>query len=78
MSQAIAFTLPILPGKTETDRSVMRSCWNGRRLRDPAGSGMAASDQPHDRWFREYVLDVHGVDLAESFPPPEQVLDYRA
>ena len=114
MSQTIAFTIPILPGKTETDRREMRSCWNGERAAGfaesrrehgitreavwiqsgPAGdvavvyleaedvqaafTGLATSDEPFDRWFREYVLDVHGVDLTEGFPPPEQVLDYRA
>jgi hypothetical protein len=30
----------------------------------------------HD-WFREHIRDVHGIDLAESFPPPVRVLDFR-
>ena len=29
--QAIAFAIPVLPGKTDTDRSAMRSCWKGDR-----------------------------------------------
>ena len=39
---------------------------------------MATSDEPFDAWFREHIRDVHGIDLAESSPPPEQVFDYRA
>jgi hypothetical protein len=39
--------------------------------------GIATSDDPFDRWFRDYVRDVHGVSLEEPTPPPEQVLDYR-
>ena len=114
MSQTIAFIAPLLPGKTETDRREMRSCWNGERAAGHAESrrrlgitregiwiqsgpdgdvavvymeaedvaavfaGMATSDEPFDRWFRDHVLDVHGLDVTEGFPPPEQVLDYRA
>ena len=113
MSQALAFTVPVLPGKTDIDRREMRSCWNGARQEEHAASrrrhgirreavwlqqtpqgdvaivhleaddlerafaGMATSDEPFDRWFREYVMDVHGLDLTEGFPPPEQILDYR-
>lgn len=113
MSQALAFTVPLLPGKTEIDRREMRSCWQGERAAEYAASrrrhgitreaiwiqespqgdqavvhmeaddlqkafqGMATSEDPHDRWFREHVLEVHGLDLAEGFPPPEQVLDFR-
>jgi hypothetical protein len=28
---AIAFAIPILPGKTEADRAAMASCWHGER-----------------------------------------------
>ena len=31
---------------------------------------IATSDQPFDRQFREFVKDVHGVDLAKD-PPPD-------
>ena len=114
MTESIAFTIPILPGKTGRDREVMRSCWQGERQADhqasrhrlgitsesvwlqptPAGDvaivhleaddvgraleGMATSQDPFDVFFREYVLDVHGVDLTQGFPPLEQVLDHRA
>jgi hypothetical protein len=45
---------------------------------EAAMGALATSDEPFDKWFREHVRDVHGMDLAEGFPPPEQVLDYRA
>src|SRR3954454_24374223 len=38
---------------------------------------LATSREPFDAWFREVLADVHGIDLAEGFPPPEQVMDYR-
>jgi hypothetical protein len=42
-----------------------------------AMGSLATSEDPFDRWFRENIKDVHGIDLAEGFPPPEQVLDFR-
>lgn len=111
-TQAIAFAIPLLPGKTDRDRSAMRSCWQGgRRVAyessrkrlgitreavwiqptpdgdiavvyleaddlQQAFTGMGASDDPFDGWFREHCLDVHGIDLKAGFPPPEQVLDF--
>lgn len=39
---------------------------------------LATSQEPFDVWFREQVKDAHGMDMAEGFPPPEQVLDFRA
>lgn len=112
--QAIAFAIPLLPGKTETDRAVMRSCGDGDRAAgflasrrrhgitreavwiqptadgdiavvvleaadvEAALQGVATSQDPFDRWFRDHCRDVHGVDLEAGFPPPEQVLDFRA
>ncbi len=111
---AVAFVVPILPDKTDTDRSAMESCRHGDRKtahessrerlgisreavwiqETPGGDvaivyleardleaafkGMGTSEEPFDRWFREYVRDVHGVALEEGFPPPEQVLDFRS
>jgi hypothetical protein len=112
--QTIGFIAPLLPGKTEADRSAMISCWRGerqnayevsrRRLginreaiyiqQTPIGDvavvyweaddieavfkGMATSDDAHDVWFRDHVRQVHGINVEDGFPPPEQVLDYRA
>jgi hypothetical protein len=39
---------------------------------------MATSEDPFDVWFRGHIMDVHGMDITEEMPPPEQVLDYRA
>lgn len=110
----IGFVAPLLPGKTETDRAAMISCWRGERRADyeasrkrlgitreavfiqptPDGDvavvyweaddvetalkGMADSDQPFDRWFRDHVREVHGMNVEDGFPPPEQVMDFRA
>lgn len=111
---SIGFAVPLLPGKTETDRRAMISCWQGERKADydrsrknlgitreavfiqstPAGDiavvyweaddvegafkKMATSTDPFDVWFRDHVRDVHGIDVEDGFPPPEQVMDLRA
>jgi hypothetical protein len=41
-------------------------------------AGVGSSGLPFDTWFREHCLRVHGIDLAAGFPPPEQILDFRA
>ena len=45
---------------------------------EAALTGMAVSDDPFDRWFRDLVRDVHGINVEDGFPPPEQIMDYRA
>jgi hypothetical protein len=42
-----------------------------------AFAGLGSSQEPFDRWFRETISEIHGIDLAQGFPPPEQILDYR-
>lgn len=42
---------------------------------EAAMGGMGRSDDPFDVWFRESVKDIHGIDLAEPFPPPVPILD---
>jgi hypothetical protein len=44
---------------------------------EAAMGALATSEDPFDRWFRGNVKDVHGMDLAAGFPPPEQMLDFR-
>ena len=39
---------------------------------------LATSQEPFDVWFREHIKDAHGMDMAEGFPPPERMLDFRA
>jgi hypothetical protein len=43
-----------------------------------AMGALASSQEPFDVWFRDVLKDVHGMDLSEGFPPPEQVMDYKA
>ena len=40
-------------------------------------AGLGTSPDPFDSWFREHTLEVHGIDLANGFPPPEQLLHFR-
>ena len=111
---AIGFIAPLFPGKTETDRIAMTSCWRGERKEaygasrqrlgitreaifiqpTPGGDvavvyweaddveaalkGMATSQDPFDAWFRDHVRDVHGINVEDGFPPPEQVMDFRS
>ena len=46
---------------------------------DPQGAmgKLAASDHPFDRWFKEQVKQVHGVDFNQPLPgpPPEPVFE---
>lgn len=108
---AIAFAIPILPGKEALDRDTMGEMEGARRdeyeaaLRDagvtrhtvwhqqtPDGTiavvymeagdeaGVAkfgSSDAPFNRWFRDQMKEVHGVDISQSGPPPKQVHDIQ-
>jgi hypothetical protein len=42
-----------------------------------AMGAVATSQESFDSWFREHIKDVHGMDMAEGFPPPEQIIDFR-
>ena len=46
---------------------------------DPRGAveKLGASDHKFDRWFREQVREIHGVDFAQPLPGPvpEQVFE---
>ena len=43
-----------------------------------AFSGVASSEEPFDRWFREHVREVHGVALEDGFNPPEEILNFAS
>jgi hypothetical protein len=109
---AIAFTAPLLPGTTETERLALESCWTGERreahqdarrhagitkesvwLQPGPGGDVAVvyleaddievalaclgeSQEPFDRWFREHVRTVHGIDLADGVPGSVPLLDF--
>jgi hypothetical protein len=45
---------------------------------EAAFKGIATSDQHFDQWFRAHIREVHGLNAEEGFPPPEQVMDFRA
>jgi len=110
---SIAFTAPLLPGKSATAREAMHSCMQGERKaaydasrqrlgiaresvwiqQTPGGDfaivyleaddlqavfgGLATSQVPFDHWFREHAREIHGIDLEQGFPPPEQTVNYR-
>lgn len=44
---------------------------------DPPGAigKLSASNHPFDRWFKEQVREIHGVDFNQPLPgpPPEQI-----
>jgi len=42
-----------------------------------AFGGLATSQEPYDRWSRDKISEVHGIDLTQGFPPPEQLVDYH-
>ncbi len=39
---------------------------------------LATSDSPFDRWFREWILEIHGVDLTHPLKIPEDVFLWEA
>jgi hypothetical protein len=45
---------------------------------EAALKGMATSEDGFDRWFRDHVREVHGLNVEDGFPPPEQVMDFRS
>jgi hypothetical protein len=36
---------------------------------------VGSSEEPFDRWFRERISDIRGLDLTQPPPPPIQTLD---
>ncbi len=106
---AVAFALPVVPGKEEMDRDAFEEMRGSRREEyedarraagikreavwhqetpqgtlavvyleaDDFGAAMQAigtSEAPFDRWFRNTMEQVHGIDLAESAPPPQLIM----
>lgn len=111
---AIAFIAPILPGKEQADKDMMREATGPRRAdyeesrrrlgitreavwhqQTPQGTvaivyleaddprrvfqGLGSSGEPFDQWFRQGIMEIHGLDLSQPppGPPPEQLLDER-
>lgn len=44
-----------------------------------AFQGLGASADPYDVWFRQQVLDIHGLDLTQppEGPPPELAFEWQ-
>ena len=42
-----------------------------------AMGALGSSDEPFDVWFRDHIMDVHGMDISQPSEPPELALDYR-
>jgi hypothetical protein len=45
---------------------------------EAAFKALGTSEHPFDEWFRDNVREVHGINLEDGFPPPEQLLDFTA
>jgi hypothetical protein len=102
----LAFVVPLVPDKEETDRETMQRfstgddkdayatsrrslgfsreavwhqetpdgtvaivMWEADDIEQAFG-GIATSEEPFDQQFREFLRDVHGLDVAND-PPPE-------
>ncbi len=111
---AFVFSIPLLPGKEQTDKEYMREAVGPRRQEyaawhqrlgitrqaiwhqqtpqgtvaivymeadDPqrAMQDTGSSTEPIAQWFRQCMLEVHGLDLTQPMPgpPPELVIDER-
>lgn len=45
---------------------------------DEAGfAPFGSSDAPFNRWFRDQMKEVHGIDISQSGPPPKKVHDVQ-
>lgn len=45
---------------------------------EAAFGGIASSDEPFDRQFRDFLKDVHGLDVANDAPPEiRPVIDHQ-
>jgi hypothetical protein len=40
--------------------------------------GLGGSQDPFDVWFREQTREVHGINLEDGVPSPEQILTFEA
>ena len=111
MLPAVAFALPVLPGKEELDHQTFEEMEGTRRdeyeaamreagitrhvvwhqetpdgtmavvymeADDEAGvAQFGSSDAPFNRWFRDQMKEVHGIDISEPAPPPKKVHDVQ-
>ena len=38
---------------------------------------LASSDKPFDRWYRQQLKEVHGLDLTQPPPPNELIFEWQ-
>lgn len=51
--------------------------WEGA---DPAHAFqvLISSDSPFDRWFKDQLKEIHGIDFTQPLPPNELVFEWQA
>lgn len=65
-TQSICFTLPLLPGRTDTDREAMLSCWRGDRRDDHASSRRRQGFTRESVWIQSTPAGDAVVVLMEA------------
>jgi hypothetical protein len=65
--------------RVRNKRAVLIAYWEAEDI-ERVVREMAESQEPFDVWFREGVLEFHGVDLSQGTlrNPPEKFLDWQA
>ena len=101
MTKSHAFLAPVVPGKTEKLRAMVKEAQGPRRTEhtesrerlnlthervfhqptpqgelcvifvegpgaDKLTEGLSKSDQPYDKWFREELAQIHGIDFSQG------------
>jgi hypothetical protein len=107
-----AFSIPVVPGKEELDRSTLDEMAGARREEyeaalqqagitrqaiwhqetpdgtvavvyvegDDPEAGIAqfgSSEEPLNAWFRERMMEVHGIDISDAQPQATKVHDIQ-
>jgi len=39
--------------------------------------GLGSSPEPFDVWFREQTREVHGINIEDGVPAPDQILTFE-
>jgi hypothetical protein len=75
--RALGFQREAIWHQETPDGTIAIVVWEADDI-EAAFGGIATSDEPFDRQFREFLRDVHGLDVAND-PPPEvrPVIDHR-
>lgn len=71
-TETVAFTIPLLPGMTETDRQAMTSCWRGERRGEYEASRRRLGITREQVWIQPApdgdvaVAAVEAVDIVAA------------